>query len=1029
MRLKPAGINLSATMEPINKLPAKNNYFIGSNPESWSIDVPTYAGVRYRNLYPGIDLVYYGNQQQLEYDFIVAPGVDPGVIKLAFDGVEAIHIDHEGNLILSTESGPISQRKPVVYQQANGVRRSVDCRYVVKNDREVCFEVAEFDSKEPLVIDPVLDYSSYLAGDPAEAAFGIAVDSAGNAYVVGVTASIRFPTTPGALQPDKPDRDKEFGLDTFVSKLNPEGTGLIYSTYLGGADFDDLALAVAVDSAGSAYVTGFTQSIDFPVTDRAVKKRAVADTEAFVSKLNAAGNALIYSTYLGGNRSQENSLFNIGASIALDGEGNAYVVGDTNSVDLPVPAGAVQAEFSGASDCFVIKLNSNGSRLIYARYLGGQSDEISSDIAVDSTGNAYVTGSTLSSDFPTTPGAFQSASGDVDGFVAKIGETGAQLSYSTYLGGSNADQCAAISVDQEGNAYVTGVTNSPADFPTTPGASQTTGGFLTDAFVTKLNAGGTDLIYSTFVGGSGNEVGLSIATDSLGVAYVAGGTTSNAFPITTDALQATKNGAAALKSTDGGNTWRPVSKGLVSKGQRGIEITSIAIDPSSPSTLYAATGGDGILKSTDGGNTWGDVSSTPHRNFIFFVIAVDPSTPSTVFAASSGFILKSTDSGSTWSELKDGLSNSFIFSLAFDVEKPGTIYAVSDSVYKSTNGGTSWATTNAGLTGSAFTAVAIDPQSSDTVYAAASKGGVFKSIDGGSSWAAFNSGLIDTDVRGLIVDPVTPSTLYAGTFAAGVFKSTNGGLTWNSANDGLLVRTVNRMAIDPGNPSVLYAATRFLGLFKSTDGGGSWGVANAGLTSDRVRAIAVDPVDHSTVYLGADSTNEDGFVAKLNAQGNELVYSTYFGGAANDRILGIAVDASGDIYITGTTSSTDLTVTPGAFQTEAGASLTRNTAFVSKIGGLRIPRITQASVEGKRLFITGGDFDGGAVVSINGQDQKTKNDGRAPGIKLICKKAGKQIAPGDTVILRVRNPDGRLSGEFIFTRPAGAATTARAGRY
>ena len=529
VRMTLVNANPQAQAAGHEELPGKSHYFIGNDPAKWRTNISTYAKVKYEGVYPGVDLVYYGNPGQLEYDFVVAPGADPGLVTLAFEGAQEVHIDTHGELVLAVEGGEVRQHKPVVYQEVGGVKQEAAGRYVMKGPRQVGFRVAAYDPRRPLIIDPVLLYSTYLGGNEVEIGHSIAVDGAGSAYVTGLTLSSNFPTTAGAAQTTHAGSL----YDTFVTKLDATGSGLVYSTYLGGSGYEQ-SFDIAVDGAGSAYVTGYTGSTDFPTTAGAAQTTHAGDVlDAFVTKLDATGSGLVYSTYLGG------SDFEIGQSIAVDGADSAYVTGYTGSTDFPTTAGAAQTTHAGdVLHAFVTKLDATGSGLVYSTYLGGSNGLA---IAVDGAGSAYVTGYAISSNFPTTAGAAQTAhGGDVlDAFVTKLDATGSGLVYSTYLGGSASDAGEGIAVDGAGSAYVTGYTLS-SNFPTTAGAAQTThAGVGYDSFVTKLDATGSGLVYSTYLGGSAFDAGEGIAVDGAGSAYVTGNTGSTDFPTTAGALQTT----------------------------------------------------------------------------------------------------------------------------------------------------------------------------------------------------------------------------------------------------------------------------------------------------------------------------------------------------------------------------------------------------------------------------------------------------------------------------------------------------------
>lgn len=534
LRMTFAGGNPIPRVVGQEKLPGKANYFIGKDPAAWRVNVPTYARVRYDNLFPGIDLVYYGNQRALEYDFVVQPGADPTHIGLRFEGADKIEVDAQGDLVLHAAAGAIRQRKPLIYQEVDGVRREISGGYVLAAKDTVGFEVAAYDATRPLVIDPVLFYSTFLGGSTDETGNAIAVDSSGSAYVTGNTNSIDFPTT-GGLQP-------VFGgsSDAYVTKLNPTGSTLVYSTYLGGTG-GDVGLGIVVDAAGSVYLTGNTSSSNFPATASAFDTTPNGSNDAFVAQLNSGGSALVYATYLGGTD------FEGAIGIAVDLTGNAYVTGATQSLDFPTTLGAFDQIHAGEQDAFVTKVSVSGSALVYSTYLAGNGlfdNDAGISIAVDGTGFAYVAGVTTAADFPTTPLAFQTAyGGNDDVFVTKLNLAGSALVYSTYLGGTDFEGGGRMIIDVAGNAYVTGITAS-ADFPTmNPFQAALNGDF--DAFVTRLNGNGSALVYSTYLGGTGDEEGLDIAVDTMGSTHIIGRTTSTTdFPIVPGAFQGAFGGGA-----------------------------------------------------------------------------------------------------------------------------------------------------------------------------------------------------------------------------------------------------------------------------------------------------------------------------------------------------------------------------------------------------------------------------------------------------------------------------------------------------
>lgn len=518
------GGNAAAKLTGLERLLTRTNYLIGSDPRRWKTNVPNYAKVKYSGVYPGVDLVFYGNQNLLEYDFIVSPGRDPGVIALGFEGITDMRVDEKGDLILRTDAGEIRQTKPVVYQQIDDARRIIPASYLIKGKKQIAFQIADYDRSKPLVIDPTLAFSTYLGGSGMDQGDGIAVDSAGNAYITGGTLSTDFPVTPGAFQTVKAGIGE---FDAFVTKMNSSGTALIYSTYFGGGN-RDFGNDITLDGAGNAYITGLTDSGDLPTTPGAFRTTPVGGDEfdAFAMKLNAAGTSLVYSTYLGPV---------IGTGIAVDSEGNAYITGQA-AANYPTTPGAFQTVTGGSSDGFVTKLNATGTALVYSTFLGGSGFDVSTEIAIDAAGNAYVTGQ-AEAGFPVTPGAFQTSfNGLSDAFVTKLNSTGTALVYSTFLGGSGSDRGSGIALNAAGNAYVTGVTDA-VNFPVTPGAFQSVKAAGQDAFVTELSVAGNALAYSTYLGGNGNDFGNNIALDMAENASVVGLTGSPDFPTTADAIQ------------------------------------------------------------------------------------------------------------------------------------------------------------------------------------------------------------------------------------------------------------------------------------------------------------------------------------------------------------------------------------------------------------------------------------------------------------------------------------------------------------
>ena len=517
------------SIEGIERQEAKINYLLGSNKTNWKTSIPTYRGIVYKEVYKGTDLRIKGDGKAIKYEFILNPGADPGDILLSYDGIGGLRTNGEGELIVATAFGELKETKPYIYQEIHGKRIVVDGRFKVpesvsprpQGKRSYGFHVAAYDSSYPLVIDPTLEYSTYLGGIADDKAYGIAVDASGNAYVIGVTLSTDFPTEnayEGTLSGTS---------DAFVTKLSAPGSSLFYSTYLGGSDYDE-GHGIAVDASG-IYVVGWTVSDDFPTagTPGPYQPSRAGSYDIFVTKLSAAGDALYYSTYLGGSAADYITQSEYGGKkIAVDAAGNAYVTGYTASSNFPTKD-AYQGSKPGSTDAFVTKLTSTGSALGFSTYLGGVGIDYTCGIAVDSTG-AYISGHTKSSNFPTQNAYQPVLNGtDYDAFVTKFSSTGA-LTYSTYLGGSLSDYGHDIATDASGNAYVTGYTIS-TDFPTqNPYQASRAGG--NDVFITKLASTGSTLIYSTYLGGDSIDFGYGIAVDGSGNGTVTGITASSDFP-------------------------------------------------------------------------------------------------------------------------------------------------------------------------------------------------------------------------------------------------------------------------------------------------------------------------------------------------------------------------------------------------------------------------------------------------------------------------------------------------------------------
>ena len=507
------------------------NYLLGKDPTQWFTGIARYAQIVYHRAYPGIDVVYHSNAGRLEYDFVVAPGANTAVIRLGFEGVRGLSVDAAGALLLPTAAGTVRLHAPHLYQDLSRGRRAVTGRFALDAHGRVGFAVGAYDRSRPLVIDPTIAFSTYIGGTSDDDGNSVAIDSAGNVYITGITASSDWPATSGAYQTTNPT-----GTYTGqVSKFSPTGA-LVYSTYLGGTSGTTRAVGIGVDSSGDAIVDGETGASDYPTTAGAFETSPTgsAGSPGFLTKLNASGSGLVYSTYVGDGIDGESDE-GAQAGVSVDSSGNAYFAAPTCASDFPTTTGAFQTSRKGCNNMVVAKFTSAGA-LVYSTYVGGSGNDAGRSIAVDSSGNAYVEGITSSSDFPVTTGAFQTTNkGNGDAFVFKLNPTGTGLVYATYLGGSGGEfgdssDHGGIAIDPSGDAYVTAGTTS-SDFPVTTGAFQTTLKAGNNAFVSELNPSGSGLVYSTYLGGTGSDTGREIAVDSAGDAFVVGDTVSSDFPL------------------------------------------------------------------------------------------------------------------------------------------------------------------------------------------------------------------------------------------------------------------------------------------------------------------------------------------------------------------------------------------------------------------------------------------------------------------------------------------------------------------
>lgn len=908
LRIKLLGAERRSDISGLDELPGKLNYFIGNNSRKWRRDIPAYSKVRYSNVYPGIDLVYHGQQGQLEYDFVIAPGRSPARIKMAFKGMESIHLEPDGTLVLRTSGGDVRQPKPIAYQEINGQRREVTAGYVVEGNK-VSFKIGSYDRNEPLIIDPVLIYSSFLGGTSSEQGLGIAVDAQGSAYLTGSTFSMDFPVV-GPYQ-----NALNNSADAFVAKVNPAGTALTYSTYLGG-DNDEIGNAIAVDAQGSAYVVGVTVSGTFPTTPGAFQVSKDGDIDGFVTKLSPSGSSLVYSTFLGGDRSDT------AYGIAVTTDGRAHVVGRTDStrfLTLPFPTPR------------------NGSPSYKSTDSGAQWTPTSSGLtssAVNGFGLDPSTANTLYA--ATNAGVFKST------------DAGANWSLTGTGSPSTSPQSSNVIVIDPGNPNII------------------------------YAAGAFEGVYKSIDGGN-NYV---VKNDGFQVPFV------SALAIVPTATATLYAGTpfGMYKTTNGADGWVAINNGFFPSEPR---VNEVAIDPTNPSVVYAGTN-NGMFKTTNGGALWTSINSGPISSFTQITyLAIDPVNPSILYAG-LGFasvIYKTTDGGATWTSISLGSTSPGINSLAIDHVTPATIYAATTNVgiIKSTNGGLNWSASNTGLANKSINAVALATNNPAIIYAGANIGADAFAVKLASSGSTLeyliNFGGNESDeARGVALGSdgtayVVGSTSSANFPVVNAFQSSAAGATdafvtkLNSSGNGFVYSTYlggsgsefgrgvalsagkayvagttsspNFPVVNPIMPAPATGSDAFVTKFNTSGSAPDFSTCLGGSGTDQGLSIAVNSAGDAYVTGFTASSNfptvsaiqatlggaSDAFVTKISSAGTALIYSTYLGGNSSDQGNGIAVDASGNAYVTGTTSSVNFP-TVGAFQpTNKNAD-----AFVAKLG-------------------------------------------------------------------------------------------------
>jgi uncharacterized repeat protein (TIGR01451 family) len=921
LRVRLVGANESPAITGVDELPGRSNYLVGGDSRAWSTNVANFARVMYASVYPGVDLVYYGDQGRLEYDFHLAPGSDPRRIRLRFDGAKSARLDEQGDLVLATGGGDIRQHKPFAYQEAGGVRTEVAARYLKAKDGTIRFEVGEYDLKRPLVIDPVIVYSTYLGGSDFEEGHGVAVDASGSAYITGSTSSVNFPVA-GAAQAAAGGFD-----DAFVVKLDPSGTSLVYATYIGGED-EDIGNAITVGGDGSAYVVGQTYSAGFPHTSGVWQGAKAGGFDAFVAKLSSSGSSLAYSTFLGGNDAD------YAYGVATDAAGNAYVVGTADSVAFT----GVPNETRGGNPL----LKSTDGATNWAASGTGLTASAVNDLAFASSDAGIVYAG-------SNNGVFKSADGGASWQL-----TGAASAPVTPI------YARAVAVDPS-NASVLYVGASPGVYKSVDGGahyeSKNSGLFnpivntlaIDPSTPTTLYAGTSSGIYKSTNGGDSwmpSRAGINANRTIYKIII---------DPTNSQVVYAGTNGGL-YKTTNGGSLWAAANTGLMT-GNFVQQIYSLAVDTTNTSTLYAGTypSDSGVFKSVDGGAHW-----TQSSNGLSVVIAgqsfvpginelvVDPSMPASIYAGTSGGgLFKSADGGATWSAGANGFNGRVVTALAARPGSPAALLAglnVGGDAFVAKLGA-SGATLDylkflGGFENDEGHGVAVDASGSAYVT------GLTDSMNFPTANAFQSASAGPTDAFLTKLNP-SGTVLDYSTYLGGSGYDVGAGLALGPGGTIYVTGTTtsaNFPTKNPLKPGVGTQADAFVTKFAADGGSLVYSTYLGGADSyEEGSSIAVGadgsayvagttqadgfPIVNFSEPRGGGSFDADAFIAKLNPAGSALTFATFFGGTGDDYGNAVAVDPAGGIYLVGNTASSDFPVVNPFRATPVGGE-----AFVTKFG-------------------------------------------------------------------------------------------------
>ncbi len=845
--------------EGYNSAKARMNWMVGNDRTQWRTGVPTWTKIRQRSIYPGVDLFYYGNQEQLEYDIVLAPNADLSRVELAFIGVDDLRIARDGSLRLIANGSELAWRAPVAWQEIDGTRRPVQVGYRKLSNQAVAFTAGVYDRRARLTIDPVFEFARKYGGTSQTDLFNdVAVDSAGNAYVTGRTYSQDFPLVSSVFRGSGGTNGT---ADLLVAKIDARGD-MVWSAVIGGAAGEDGGRRIAIDADGYVYVAGESQSADFPVTTGSAYG---GNLDAVALELSPAGNALVFSRFLGGSGND----VAFGVSVAPDR--SMWVSGFTSSDTFPLAAALDSTR--GGQDGFITKLNASGTP-VFSTFWGGAGAENVLSIVNASNGDLWFTGWTQSSTGLMTTGFASSLKGTQDCYIGRITANGSAQSVGTYYGGTGSEACWGIALDSTERPVVVGRTTS-TDLPVQAALQGTSGGGPVDALVAKFNTAASALVFSTYLGGSRDDEAFDVALDAQDNIYVTG-QTGGRFPAV-NAIRPVKGGGSDLLvvSTDSGATWTVADTGMGGDDS----VVAIAPDPVNSQVIYAA-GNRNVYVSSNRGTSWAyannGLSGTPLR------LAPSRTTGGLVYLTTTAGLFKSTDYAANWTRVTSAPTNINSIAMAGN----DTVFlALDNGIIRSTNGGTSWS----GIYSATVTDLSVDPRDPQKLVAITVLG-ISYTTNGGAAWTGASGAI--AGLSRLARSSVSADVIFAGNNGT-VYMSTDNGATFASFG-GAPAQTEIMLATGLDNAQTVYAGSEWHGLFRKTGTAGSWtSVAPAQLGDRGVNDVLSLP---GGLMVAALSVRPDAFATKISAAGSAIVYSTYIGGNWSDFGFGVAAGPGGAWY-------------------------------------------------------------------------------------------------------------------------------------